>query len=234
MRLYLIRHADPDYPNNTITETGHLEARALADRLAEESLARIYVSPLGRARDTMQYTIDRTGLSYQVEDWIQEIGGLSLDDGDLGKIAAWNVPGQVIRADRSLPTAENWNTRPPLNDPAFGEIYSGVRASSDAFMARHGYAREGGAYRMTARNTERVALFCHAGFGLTWLAHMLDLPLPLVWTGFFLAPSSVTIVLMEERSDEFAVPRCLCVGDTSHLHAAGLPVTPSGIVANYE
>ncbi len=29
MRLYIIRHADPDYPNNTITPEGHLEAQAL-------------------------------------------------------------------------------------------------------------------------------------------------------------------------------------------------------------
>lgn len=234
MRLYLIRHADPDYPNNTITETGHLEARALADRLAGEGLDRIYVSPLGRARDTMQYTVDKTGMPYEVEDWIQEIGGLSLNDEAMGKIAAWNVPGQVVRGSRPVPTAEDWNARPPLDDPAFGEIYARTRANSDAFLARHGYVREGGAYRMVARNTERIALFCHAGFGLTWLAHMLDLPLPLVWTGFFLAPSSVTILLMEERSDDLAVPRALCVGDTSHLHAAGLPVTPSGIVANFE
>jgi len=92
LRLYLIRHADPDYPNNTITETGHREARALAGRLANENLDRIYVSPLGRARDTMQYTIDRTGLPFQVEDW---------------------------------------NARPPLDDPAFGEIYSAMRANSD-------------------------------------------------------------------------------------------------------
>ncbi|MEC9258269.1 MAG: histidine phosphatase family protein, partial [Candidatus Poribacteria bacterium] len=28
MRLYIIRHADPDYPNRTITEKGHLEAQA--------------------------------------------------------------------------------------------------------------------------------------------------------------------------------------------------------------
>ena len=109
-----------------------------------------------------------------------------------------------------------------------------MQADSDAFLARQGYVRDGGAYRMVAPSTEPIALFCHAGFGLTWLSHLLDLPLPLVWTGFFLAPSSVTILLMEERSAEYAVPRCLCVGDTSHLHAAGLPVIPSSTVANYD
>lgn len=34
MRLYLIRHSDPEYPNNTITKFGHKKAEALAVRLA--------------------------------------------------------------------------------------------------------------------------------------------------------------------------------------------------------
>lgn len=38
MRLYIIRHADPDYPNNTITPEGHLEAQALAKRLSSHGL----------------------------------------------------------------------------------------------------------------------------------------------------------------------------------------------------
>jgi probable phosphoglycerate mutase len=33
MRLLIIRHAEPDYKNNTITPAGHQEARALAQHL---------------------------------------------------------------------------------------------------------------------------------------------------------------------------------------------------------
>lgn len=233
MRLYIIRHADPDYANNTITEAGHLEARALADRLADEGLDRIYVSPLGRALHTMQYTADRLGMEPTVEDWTQEIGGLVVEDADGGRLAAWNVPGETIHR-RPLPGHDDWNTRAPLDDPEFGRIVAEVNANSDAFLTRHGYRREDGAYRITAGHRERIAIFCHAGFGMTWLAHLLDLPLSLVWSGLFLAPSSVTTVLFEERSADWAVPRCLCIGDTSHLHAAGLPILPSGIVANYD
>lgn len=46
MRLYIVRHAEPDYPNNTITPSGHLEARALARRFAHQGLDRIYISPI--------------------------------------------------------------------------------------------------------------------------------------------------------------------------------------------
>jgi probable phosphoglycerate mutase len=47
LRLYIIRHGDPDYINNTITPQGHLEAQALAKRLEREGITRIYSSPLG-------------------------------------------------------------------------------------------------------------------------------------------------------------------------------------------
>lgn len=47
MILDIIRHADPDYANNTITEFGKLEAKALADFLKDENIDRIYTSPWG-------------------------------------------------------------------------------------------------------------------------------------------------------------------------------------------
>ncbi len=69
MRLYIIRHADPDYANNTITPDGALEADALSKRLAKVGFDWIYSSPLGRAIDTMNYTAERIGTieqSYKV------------------------------------------------------------------------------------------------------------------------------------------------------------------------
>lgn len=62
MRIYLIRHADPDYDNDTIAPRGHLEAQALADRLLRENIDAIYCSPLQRAQHTMSYTQKLTGL----------------------------------------------------------------------------------------------------------------------------------------------------------------------------
>jgi probable phosphoglycerate mutase len=109
-----------------------------------------------------------------------------------------------------------------------------MQASADEFVGRLGYRREGALYRTMRRNPEKVALFCHGGFGLALLAHLLHVPLTLAWSGFWLPPSSVTTILMDERSDEWAVPRCTGLGDVSHLYAAGLPVQPRGLLANVE
>lgn len=234
MRFYIIRHADPDYQNDTITEKGHREADVLAKRLAMEGITRIYSSPLGRALDTMRYTRDLLGLEPVVEEWTAELSEWRLDQAPWGTLAAWNIPGEIIRAQQEHPTRDNWHLSPPFDTARLHEEFAAVVRNSDAFTVRHGYERHDGRYRILEANHECIAVFCHGGFGLTWLAQLLEIPLPLMWSGFWLPPSSVTTVLFDERSREWAVPRCIGLGDVSHLYAAGLPVQPRGILANFE
>lgn len=233
MRLYLIRHADPDYPNKTITERGHAEARALATRLVGEKLDRIYSSPLGRAVDTMRYTADLLALPREpvIEDWTQEMVIPAVHMDAWGKAAVWDLPGEVIRGRERPPSYDDWHTLPYVGETPIAALFEELKAASDAFLARHGYEREGGRYRCVQPNRERIAVFCHGGFGLAWLAHLLEIPLALMWSGFWLAPSSVTTILLEQRSEQWAVPRCVGMGDVSHLYAAGLSISPRGILA---
>lgn len=233
MRLYLVRHADPDYERNTITAAGHLEAQALARRFAREGLDCIYSSPLPRAVETMQYTADALQITPQIIEWTTELTDWRLDQ-KWGAKFAFDLAGEVIRGCEQLPSHHTWHLTTPLDDPLFQEQFSALKQNSDAFLAQHGYQREGGLYRCLQPNRLKIAVFCHNGFGLTWLAHLLEIPVPLIWAGFWLAPSSVTTILFEERSPEWAVPRCLNVGDVSHLYAEGLPVRPRGLLANRE
>ena len=94
MRILFIRHADPDYEHNTITERGHREAKILAAYLAgeipvwhldddfkkpspgvREPIDYFYVSPYGRAIDTARYTLDKFGTEAQTLDWLKEFPG---------------------------------------------------------------------------------------------------------------------------------------------------------------
>jgi broad specificity phosphatase PhoE len=235
MQLLIIRHADPDYRNNTITPAGHLEAAALADRLEREGVDRIYTSPLGRAMDTMRHTADRLGKPHTVLEWTREQHPeLFVDAPGHGSGALFQFPGEIYREKAPLPTRENWHELPAF-DTVRPQMLSAVETiirESDAFLASFGFQREGTRYRLLRSNPERVAIFCHAGLALTWIAHLLEIPMPLFWSGFWIAPSSVTTILMEERSANWAVPRCTGLGDTGHLLAAGLPRSPRGLEAN--
>ena len=237
MRLLIIRHADPDYPNNTITAAGHLEAAALAKRMAtlRPSLpSRLYASPLGRARHTADYTAKALGMAYAIEDWTAELGCGVNWPADGPKIAAWDVPAELLREPATDELgAGRWSTD-MIDHPDVRAEREKVARGSDEFLARHGYVREGGRFRIVQGHRDTIAVFCHGGFGLTWLAHLLALPLAMVWGGFWLPPSSVTTVLFDERSADWATPRAIGVGDVSHLYEAGLAVQPSGIKANYQ
>jgi broad specificity phosphatase PhoE len=234
MRLYIIRHADPDYPNNTITAAGHLEARALAPRMEREGITRIFSSPLPRALHTAQYTADLLKLPVEVEPWTEELGQLRMSTGPSPGMMAWDLHGHLLRAKPTHAREVAWDAYPPLADPVIRAEVQRVGSDSDRFLAGLGYQREGGVYRVVRSNRERVAVFCHGGFGLTWLAHLLEISVMLMWSGFWLPPSSVTKVLFDERDSDTATPRCLCVGDTSHLHTEELPIQPHGIKSNFD
>lgn len=232
MRILLIRHGDPDYEKDWLTEAGEREAAALAAHLRREGLDRIYCSPLGRARRTAWHTAQALGREAIVEDWTAELGGWRIDELPHDVHMAWDLHGEVIRERRPLPGQHDWHDHPAYGGRGFADGFARIAEASDAFIARHGYQRVDGRYRIVRPNQERIALFCHGGFGLTWLAHLLELPPPLVWSGFFMPTSSVTTILFDERSREWAVPRCLGVGDLSHLACAGLPMSGAGIKAN--
>lgn len=235
MRLYLLRHADPDYDNDCLTPAGRLQAAALAERLAGEGLTDLYCSPAGRARETMQATAERVGLVGSVEPWLEELMGVRADDPFLDRPPhVFDVSGEWVRRNTPLPMLANWHTIAPFDDPMVRQRVERIQAGSDEFLARHGYVREGGLYRIERPNRRRLAVFAHNGSGLAWLAHLLALPVSLVWVGFYLHPASLTTVLLDERNPRYATPRCLGAGDTGHLHHAGLPPRPVGIKANYD
>ncbi|MBL8994637.1 MAG: histidine phosphatase family protein [Spirochaetia bacterium] len=232
MRIYLIRHADPDYAKDNLTEAGHLEAQALARRMEREGLTHLFTSPLGRARATMRYTAERTGLPHEVLPWTRELGIQAPPHHNV-KLAAWDLHGEILRRQLHRHDPKNGDLPEALEAPEIRETLAVIRENSDRFFAGLGYEREDGVYRVKKPNTHRIALFCHGGFGLTWLSILLELPLSLTYAGFFLPPSSVTTILMDERSSDFATPRVIGMGDVSHLYEAGLPVQPSGIKANF-
>jgi len=256
MRLHVVRHADPDYRVDGLTDRGRAEAAALAQwmkRNDEFDVDRIYTSPMGRAVQTAKTIADAIDRNVLVEPWAKELSewrslGGTGDAGGGGSGAVWDVDGESVRRamriggaenDRECGTQEAWDVVPGY--AKYKDRYRALCEDGDEFLERLGFKRDGPIYRTGTDGLQHhgkgleVVLVCHMGMALTWLSHLLALPTPLCHTGFFLPPSSVTTILFEQRNAYAAVPRIIRMGCTAHLYKAGIKPhpKPAGIQANY-
>ncbi|MGL4368084.1 MAG: histidine phosphatase family protein [Spirochaetota bacterium] len=104
--------------------------------------------------------------------------------------------------------------------------------NSDAFFRGFGYRREGCRYAVEKHSDAQAVIVCHLGLSMALLSHIFRLPLDRVWASFWLAPASITGILMEERSERWAVPRLVSAGDIGHLYAAGIDNNTKGLQGN--
>ena len=72
MTIYIIRHAEPDYARDSLTEKGWREAELLSHRLAKFPTPPTMSPPLGRARDTASLTLKAVGKTAEVLPWLRE------------------------------------------------------------------------------------------------------------------------------------------------------------------
>lgn len=215
MQVLLIRHADPDYDNDTLTEKGHAEARALAESLHNVPIDAIYVSPMGRARHTMEYTARIKGIAPTTLDWLHEL------DGHFGNGRwCWNVLGAEALDRSVVPTVDNWHEGVPYGDLMLPQWQTTAR-EFDSLLAEYGYVREGLRYRVDQSNDKTIACFAHAGLILTLLSYLLNWPLPLVYSHLAYDPTGLTHLIWEEL-DGYAVPKAKVINDLSHLRLTAI------------
>jgi probable phosphoglycerate mutase len=229
MYLYIIRHGEPHYPTDSLTENGKIQADALANRFALHGFDAIYSSPMGRAKQTAEPTCSRLQMDYVIEDWMSE-GALweqfAVPDAEGKREWVFAVPNaQLLEQSESL---DNWQTHPVYTQCGTAlEGYQRIKDASDEFLSRLGYTRDGKVYRVTAPTKKRVAAFCHHGFGITWLSHLLSIPLHLFWASFNIVHTGVTVLDFGGGKSGVTAPQCVCLSDISHIYKENAPLSAS-------
>ena len=229
MRLLIIRHGDPDYSIDSLTEKGWREAEYLSRRLVKEGITAAYRSPLGRAGDTAKPTLEKTGLSIETLPWLQEFPLAVYPPFRPGGACPWEMPSDYWTAIPGIMDRNLWRETDLFKDSGVPERYDWITHEFDALIERHGFVRKGEAYdALHGHEDDRqtIALFCHMGLGMLLINYILGASLPVTWHRLFLPTSSVTTCVMEKRGDY--VLRLASIGDTSHLYACGEPVSSSG------
>ena len=229
MLFYLIRHGDPDYSTDSLTPLGKRQAEAVARRFSVHGLDRIYSSPMGRARETAQPTAELLRLPVGIEEWSSEaLAWNELTELDENGKKHWiyerMTRPQTCENEKSILTMDNWMDMPSVAGTTAKQGYDRIQAASDEFFARHGYVREGMKYRIEQPSDERIALFAHAGFGLAFLAVLLQIPPQFLWSTFDMTHCGISIYQFANNGDGWTQPRCLVYSDTSFLYEARLPM----------
>ena len=240
MRLLFIRHGDPDYVNDTLTEKGRREAQLLADIISEYNIDDIYQSPLGRARDTASFSLKALGKEAVTLDWLQEFpaqadpnisedvrkayaNALKMDesDGSYKTRILWDMLPSYYGSHPELFDNKEWRDSDLVKASDMVSVYDNVIREFDSLLADYGYVKDGMAYKAVENNDRTIAFFCHYGITSVLLSRLWNVSpfVPLQFTA--LAPTSVTEVVTEEREKGIATFRTLRMGDISHLFYKG-------------
>ena len=226
MKLIIVRHGDPDYERDTLTELGWREAEALSERMKNVKADECYVSPLGRAQDTAGLSLEKMHMKAESLEWLREFAPKVKRPEKTGVAWDW-VPADWM----NMPNAfdfDKWPDYPAFNDANVRQERDWIYSEFDAFLQKHGYKKEGKYFKAVNPNNDVIVFFCHFGLECILLSYLLNLNPLVLWHASIAAPTSVTTVVTEERREGIAQFRMLSFGDTSHLYVAGMEPAFSG------
>lgn len=224
MLLYIVRHGDPIYSTDSLTERGVLQAKAVGQRMLDSKIDKIYSSPMGRAKMTAQPAAELLGLDINIEEWAYEIGDERLTNFPDGqRKSVTYVQNSCFRdnGDINLSYNESYKCK-VLADTELDKAVNRIEQGGRGFLEKLGYKEENGVYRIIKANDEKIALFCHAALTKAWLSQLLHIPIHIVWAGINLTHTGVTVLEFKNYENGFTAPKLLCFSDISHLYKAGL------------
>lgn len=207
MKITIIRHAEPDYENNTLTQKGFKEAELLGRFLKSEKIDFIYSSPLPRAYFTadsiVKYNKTKT---YKVLDFLSEFEPFM-----------WDRSIEYLSSDARVYDKERWLEVGFMASAEIAKSYTYVKNEFSALLEKHGYRKNGIYYDVLNKNHDNIVFTCHFGLGSFLLSELLNMPVNAVLNHTCAAPSSVTTVYTEERENGKAIFRMQSFGSITHL-----------------
>lgn len=227
MLLFYVRHGDPIYRPDSLTELGHQQAKALVQRMKECKPERLFASSSERAILTAKPTAEFLNKEIEILDWCNE--DYTWNEftvvGENGR-KHWCFDDAAVKrqfnSDEVRQLGKKWYDHPAFKDTLYKEGTERIRQKADEFMLSLGYMHDekNNGYIPIKSNDDRVALFAHAGFGLVFLSTILDIPLPMFATRFAMSHSNITVI--DFSGDDFIIPKALQVSNDSHLFAEGI------------
>ena len=220
MRIVLVRHGDPNYEKDCLTELGHKQVKVAAQRLLKEGIEEIYCSPLGRARQTAQAFSDASGIKeIKILDFIQEIRfgceGALYDN----KWNPWLGVNALVREGKDV-QSDDWREYPVFKDNFATLDADKIAVETDKWLEQLGYKREGKYYRNTQKDAKEktIAIFCHGGSSAAFMARVLNQTFPYMCGVLLRFPhTTITVLKFDNTPGELTLPVIELLNDDRHL-----------------
>lgn len=222
MRIIIVRHGEPNYEIDSLTEKGWKEAELASRKLQKLNIDNIYVSPLGRAKDTCSLTEKAIGMKAVEKEWLREFMSPLQDEmmKEEGNSVVWDQLPKTWTSDSRYFNYDEWYKTSFMKKWKVKEEYDWVTGEFDKLLKEHGYERNGNYYKVNNANEKTLVFFCHFGLEAVLLSHLMLISPMNLWHGFCAAPSSITTIYSEERRKGEAFFRAAQIGDVSHLYVA--------------
>ena len=231
MKIIFIRHGEPDYSIDSLTEKGWREAEMVGERLKKVPCDVVFCSPLGRAKDTMKPYLEKTGKDFKICDWLEEFAYeetkfIHPETGEEKFI--WDFTPDFLDRHQDFFDREKWAKQDFIEKSTVFETVTKVFKGFDDCLKEFGYERCGTYYKVNEENHKTIMFFCHFGIEALLLSHLFNCSPQVISHNFIALPSSVTTLITEEREKGKAYFRCQQFGDISHLYKNDEPVSFAG------
>ena len=137
MKILIVRHADPNYKIDGLTEVGRKEAELLSDKLVKENISAVYCSTLGRARLTAKPTLDKLGIGAEYCSWLREFDYVNIEMPYERKYdAPWDILPQYMNECPTLYNKDLWYQTDLIKNSNVYEGYKEVCAEFDKILQK--------------------------------------------------------------------------------------------------
>lgn len=222
MRIMIIRHAEPDYANHTLTEKGFREAEILGKYLQNEKIDKIYVSPLPRAKYTADAILKYNKVPIETCEWLKEMSvPVEVPYSDLSY--SWDLLTSYIDENKDLLDNEKWKAVKGFDNDVLQGRVKELNANLDKISREFGYEKNGCYFKALKPNHKTVAFVCHFGIECYILSYLIGVSPVLLGDFTCSVPTGITTLYTEERERGKAIFRMLKFGEANHLKEAGEP-----------
>lgn len=219
MRIIFVRHGHPDYKVDCLTELGHLQAEAAAQRLKDEPISAIYSSTKGRAVETAEHIAKALRLPIKESfDFMRELGWAPLDPEDTlpHNGNPWLICDDLVKDGRSMARTD-WKSTEPFCRSMVINMDQRVCVGFDGLLSEYGLDREGEYYRVRERNDSTIVMASHAGASGMVFSHLFNIPFPLVIKSLSPNFTAITVVRIDGEQGELVAPSFELLNDARHI-----------------